>query len=447
MNVQGRKKQLTSAQIIIFGFMAVILFGAFLLMLPIATKGPGGTSFLDALFTSTSAVCVTGLIVHDTATYWTAFGQVVIIALIQVGGMGVVTVAVAIAMVSGKKIGLKERSTMQDSISAPKVGGIVRFTGFILKGTFLVELTGAVLMAPWFIKDFGFLKGIWYAVFHSISAFCNAGFDLMGVREPFSSLTSYVGNPVINFTIMMLIVVGGLGFLTWEDIRTNKLCWRKYRMQSKVILTTTVLLIIIPAVIFYFFEFNGPQWQNHGTRILASLFQSVTPRTAGFNTVDLASMSEPGQLLMAILMLIGGSPGSTAGGMKTTTLAVILLSAWGVFCRKGDAQCYGRRISEETVRYAAVVMIMYLTLCVGGAIIISYVEGLPMLTCIYETASAIATVGLTLGVTPGLGPVSHIILILLMYCGRVGGLTLVYAAISGVKPHVSRLPQEKITVG
>ena len=447
MNVQGRKKQLTSAQIIIFGFMAVILFGAFLLMLPIASTGPGGTSFLDALFTSTSAVCVTGLIVHDTATYWTAFGQVVIIALIQVGGMGVVTVAVAIAMVSGKKIGLKERSTMQDAISAPKVGGIVRFTGFILKGTFLVELTGAVLMAPWFIRDFGFLKGIWYAVFHSISAFCNAGFDLMGVREPFSSLTSYVGNPVINFTIMMLIVVGGLGFLTWEDIRTNKLCWRKYRMQSKVILTTTVLLIIIPAVIFYFCEFNGPQWQNHGTRILASLFQSVTPRTAGFNTVDLASMSEPGQLLMAILMLIGGSPGSTAGGMKTTTLAVILLSAWGVFCRKGDAQCYGRRISEETVRYAAVVMIMYLTLCVGGAIIISYVEGLPMLTCIYETASAIATVGLTLGVTPGLGPVSHIILILLMYCGRVGGLTLVYAAISGVKPHVSRLPQEKITVG
>ena len=447
MNVQGRKKQLTSAQIIIFGFMAVILFGAFLLMLPIASKGPGGTSFLDALFTSTSAVCVTGLIVHDTATYWTAFGQVVIIALIQVGGMGVVTVAVAIAMVSGKKIGLKERSTMQDAISAPKVGGIVRFTGFILKGTFLVELTGAVLMAPWFIRDFGFLKGIWYAVFHSISAFCNAGFDLMGVREPFSSLTSYVGNPVINFTIMMLIVVGGPGFLTWEDIRTNKLCWRKYRMQSKVILTTTVLLIIIPALIFYFCEFNGPQWQNHGTRILASLFQSVTPRTAGFNTVDLASMSEPGQLLMAILMLIGGSPGSTAGGMKTTTLAVILLSAWGVFCRKGDAQCYGRRISEETVRYAAVVMIMYLTLCVGGAIIISYVEGLPMLTCIYETASAIATVGLTLGVTPGLGPVSHIILILLMYCGRVGGLTLVYAAISGVKPHVSRLPQEKITVG
>ena len=214
MNVQGRKKHMTSAQIIIFGFMVVIFMGALLLMLPISTKGPGGAPFLDALFTSTSAVCVTGLIVHDTATYWTEFGQFVIISLIQVGGMGVVTVAVAVAMVSGKKIGLRERSTMQDAISAPKVGGIVRFTGFILKGTFIVELTGAVLMAPQFIKDFGFVKGIWYAVFHSISAFCNAGFDLMGVREPFSSLTHYVGHPVINFAIMMLIVVGGLGFLT-----------------------------------------------------------------------------------------------------------------------------------------------------------------------------------------------------------------------------------------
>ena len=447
MNVQGRKKHMTSAQIIIFGFMVVIFMGALLLMLPISTKGPGGAPFLDALFTSTSAVCVTGLIVHDTATYWTEFGQFVIISLIQVGGMGVVTVAVAVAMVSGKKIGLRERSTMQDAISAPKVGGIVRFTGFILKGTFIVELTGAVLMAPQFIKDFGFVKGIWYAVFHSISAFCNAGFDLMGVREPFSSLTHYVGHPVINFAIMMLIVVGGLGFLTWEDIWTNRRCWRKYRMQSKVILTTTALLILIPAVIFYFLEFNGPEWQGWGARIWASLFQSVTPRTAGFNTVDLTAMSEPGQLLTAILMLIGGSPGSTAGGMKTTTLAVLLLSGWAVFYRKEDTQCYGRRISEETVRYAAVVMMMYITLCIGGALAISYLEGLPILTCIYETASAIATVGLTLGITPELGTTSRIILILLMYCGRVGGLTLVYAAISGVKPHVSRLPHEKITVG
>ena len=386
MNVQGRKKHMTSAQIIIFGFMVVIFMGALLLMLPISTKGPGGAPFLDALFTSTSAVCVTGLIVHDTATYWTEFGQFVIISLIQVGGMGVVTVAVAVAMVSGKKIGLRERSTMQDAISAPKVGGIVRFTGFILKGTFIVELTGAVLMAPQFIKDFGFVKGIWYAVFHSISAFCNAGFDLMGVREPFSSLTHYVGHPVINFAIMMLIVVGGLGFLTWEDIWTNRRCWRKYRMQSKVILTTTALLILIPAVIFYFLEFNGPEWQGWGARIWASLFQSVTPRTAGFNTVDLTAMSEPGQLLTAILMLIGGSPGSTAGGMKTTTLAVLLLSGWAVFYRKEDTQCYGRRISEETVRYAAVVMMMYITLCIGGALAISYLEGLPILTCIYETA-------------------------------------------------------------
>lgn len=445
MNVQGRKKHLTSAQIIIFGFMGAILLGALLLMLPISSRDPGGAAFLDALFTSTSAVCVTGLIVHDTATYWTEFGQFVIILLIQIGGMGVVTVAVALAMVSGKRISLRERSTMQDAISAPKVGGIIRFTGFILKGVFIVELTGAILMAPRFIKDFGVMQGIWYAVFHSVSAFCNAGFDLMGVREQFSSLTSYAETPVINITIMMLIAVGGLGFLTWEDVWTNGLCWRKYRMQSKVILTSTAFLILIPAAIFYFLEFNGPQWK--GVRIWASLFQSISPRTAGFNTVDLTAMSEPGQLLTVMLMLIGGSPGSTAGGMKTTTLAVLLLSAWSVFYRKEDAQCFGRRISEETVRYAAVVMIMYMTLCIGGALMISYLEKLPILTCIYETASAIATVGLTLGITPQLGTASRLILILLMYCGRVGGLTLVYAAISGVKPHVSRLPQEKITVG
>ena len=447
MNVQGRKKHMTSAQIIIFGFMVVIFMGALLLMLPISTKGPGGAPFLDALFTSTSAVCVTGLIVHDTATYWTEFGQFVIISLIQVGGMGVVTVAVAVAMVSGKKIGLRERSTMQDAISAPKVGGIVRFTGFILKGTFIVELTGAVLMAPQFIKDFGFVKGIWYAVFHSISAFCNAGFDLMGVREPFSSLTHYVGHPVINFAIMMLIVVGGLGFLTWEDIWTNRRCWRKYRMQSKVILVTDLILVIVPTVIFYFGEFHGSQWGNGLERFWLSLFQAVTPRTAGFNTADFGQMSEGGLFLMVMLMLIGGAPGSTAGGMKMTTIAVLLLSTAAVFRRKEDAQCFGRRIPTETVRYAAVVMLMYMVLCTVGGLFLCYAEGLPVLTSLFEAGSAIATVGLTLGVTPTLGAAARLVLIVLMYCGRVGGLTLVFAALSGMRPSMTKFPQEKITVG
>ena len=281
MELFQKKKSLSSFQIIIFGFLAVILVGTLLLMLPFASREPGSAPFLDALFTATSATCVTGLIVHDTATYWSCFGQVVILLLIQIGGMGVVTITIAVAMVSGKKIGLMQRSLMQESISAPQVGGIVRFTGFFLKGIALIELLGAILLAPVFIKDFGVGKGIWYGVFHSISAFCNAGFDLMGVRQQYSSLTYYAGNGLVNAVIVLLILIGGLGFLTWEDIKTNKLQFKKYRMQSKVILVTDLILVIVPTVIFYFGEFHGSQWGNGLERFWLSLFQAVTPRTAG----------------------------------------------------------------------------------------------------------------------------------------------------------------------
>ena len=246
------KRKLTSFQIIIIGFSGVIIFGTFLLMLPFSSRSGLATPFFEALFTSTSAVCVTGLIIHDTATYWSVFGQIVILLLIQIGGMGVITVAASFAMISGRKISLMQRSTMQEAISAPKVGGIVRLTGFIVRVTLVMELLCAAVMAPVFCRDFG-KKGLWMALFHSVSAFCNAGFDLLGVRTPFSSLTSYAANPVINFTIMFLIVVGGIGFLTWDDIRANRLHLRKYRMQSKVILCTTAVLLIVPAMYFYFF--------------------------------------------------------------------------------------------------------------------------------------------------------------------------------------------------
>lgn len=298
MELFFKKKTLSSFQIIIFGFLAVILVGTLLLMLPFASREPGSAPFLDALFTATSATCVTGLIVHDTATYWSCFGQVVILLLIQIGGMGVVTITIAVALVSGKKIGLMQRSLMQESISAPQVGGIVRFTGFFLKGIALIELLGAILLAPVFIKDFGVGKGIWYGVFHSISAFCNAGFDLMGVRQQYSSLTYYAGNGLVNAVIVLLILTGGLGFLTWEDIKTNKLQFKKYRMQSKVILVTDLILVIVPTVIFYFGEFHGSQWGNGLERFWLSLFQAVTPRTAGFNTADFGQMSEGGRFLM-----------------------------------------------------------------------------------------------------------------------------------------------------
>ena len=439
-----RKRRLSSFQIIILGFAGVILLGALLLMLPISTTGGNVTPFNETLFTATSAVCVTGLVVQDTGSYWSTFGQAVILALIQIGGLGVVTVAASFALLSGRKISLMQRSTMQDAISAPKVGGIVRLTRFILRGTFLIELLGALAMLPVFCRDYGW-RGIWMAVFHSISAFCNAGFDILGTESNlYPSLTGYAGSPVINVTIMLLIVVGGIGFLTWDDICENKWQLHRYRMQSKVILVTTGLLIFLPAAFFFFADFSS---LPAGKRLLASFFQSVTPRTAGFNTVNLSAMSGASQGVMILLMLIGGSPGSTAGGMKTTTLAVLLANAAATFRQRESAQFFGRRIDCSAVKTAATILTMYLVLFFGGAVFISAYESLPLSACLYETASAVGTVGLTLGITPQLHIPSQAVLILLMYLGRVGGLTLIYAALSSKKAGNARLPQEKITIG
>ncbi len=438
------EKQLSSSQIIILGFAILILLGTFLLMLPFATQNGQGALFSDALFTATSAVCVTGLVVQDTATYWTTFGHIIIISLIQIGGMGVVTVSMAISALSGKQITLKQRSTMQEAISAPKVGDIVQLTAFIIKMTIIFELLGAIVMFPSFYQNFGLIRGLWYSVFHSISAFCNAGFDLMGIKSTYSSLTHFVGNPTINFVIMALIVIGGIGFVTWNDIKVNKHHIHKYRMQSKIILATTSLLILIPAVYFFFFEFKDVPLNE---RILTSLFQSITTRTAGFNTADLTQISEVGTAVTILLMLIGGSPGSTAGGMKTTTIAVMLSTSISVFRRKEHTQFFGRRINEDTVRHAVTILMMYAILFFAGGCVISSIENLPLLTCLYETASAVGTVGLTLGITPSLGIVSRSILILLMYIGRVGGLTLIFSALSGKRGDTARLPQEKLTVG
>lgn len=444
-----RKKRLTSFQIIAIGFLFVILAGSILLMLPVSARNGQSTPFLNALFTATSATCVTGLVVYDTATYWSVFGQTVILALIQIGGMGVVTIAVFIAAISGRRIGLMQRSTMQEAIAAPSMGGIVRLTGFILRMSILIELVGACMMLPVFWKDFGLLKGIWYALFHSISAFCNAGFDLMGSREQFSSLTGYAANGLINAVVIGLIIIGGIGFLTWDDVSCKGIHIRKYRMQSKVILVMTAVLILLPFLYFFFGEFGGQIWDDVPLKekLLGALFQSVTPRTAGFNTIDLTLFSEAGQTIIILLMLIGGSPGSTAGGMKTTTLAVLFMTLFAVFQRKEDTECFGRRIEENTVKYAAAILLMYLAFFLTGGIMISYIEKLPMLTCLFETASAIGTVGLTLGITPGLGTISRVILIILMFMGRVGGLTLVFAAFSDKARSILKFPKEKITVG
>ena len=443
MRFFGRHRP-TTFQIIAVGFTALILIGALLLSLPVASREKGRPAFMDCLFTATSAVCVTGLVVKDTAAFWSPFGQAVILVLIQIGGMGVVTAAVSLAFLSGRKIGLMQRSVMQESIAAPQVGGIVRRTRFFVLTALAIEATGAVLLVPPMILRFGIGQGIWNAVFHSVSAFCNAGFDLMGREEPFSSLTSFSQNGLVNVTVMLLITVGGIGFLVWDDLKEHGIHWKQYRLQSKAALLTSAWLVILPALWFFLFEMNQLPAEK---RILPALFQSVTLRTAGFNTVDLNQFSGSGQALMIACMLIGGSPGSTAGGMKTTTVAVLLTTALAVFRRNDHVTLWGRRIADSAVRQAIAILMMYVLLFFASGLAISRIEGLPLVSCLFETASAIGTVGLSLGITSGLSTVSRLILIGLMFLGRVGGLTLIYAAQPVKQGTSSRLPLEKITVG
>ena len=443
------KGRLTPARIILLGFLLPILLGAVLLSLPIASRERIFIPFDEALFTAVSATCVTGLVVHDTWQYWSFFGQAVILLLIQVGGMGVVTMAVCISIFTGRKIGLRQRCVMQESISAPQVGGIVRLTGFILRTTLALEGAGALLLSFRFCSRYGPLKGIWYAVFHSVSAFCNAGFDLCGQEGAYSSLTGYAPDPLVNLTVILLIITGGIGFFVWNDLREHRLRFHLYRLQTKLVLVTSLLLILIPALYFFFYEFRLPQWAGMplGERLLASLFQAVTPRTAGFNTEDLTRLSTPSVLLTILLMLVGGSPGSTAGGVKTTTLAVLILCVRAVFEGRDSIQGFHRRLPPEILRSAVTVLMLYMALFLTGGIIICQADGVPLMAALFEAASAIGTVGLTLGITPGLGGVSRGVLMALMYFGRVGGLTLIYAVASGRQPAPAQMPQEKITIG
>ena len=437
-------KQVSSFQIVILGFAAVILLGTGLLMLPVSSRAGGWTSIEDALFTATSAVCVTGLVVRDTGTYWSFFGQAVILLLIQIGGLGIISVAAFVATLSGRRISLLQRSMLQDSISAHQIGGIVKMTGFIFRAAFLAEFLGALVMLPSFCGGFG-PSGIWMALFHSVSAFCNAGFDVMGARTgAFSSLTFFRGSVGVALPVCLLIVFGGIGFLTWDDFAANRLRFRKYRMQSKAILSVTAALILIPALVLFFSDFSAFPLKE---RLCMSFFQAITPRTAGFNTAELPAMSGAARTMMIVLMLIGGSPGSTAGGMKTTTAAVLLANALAVFRRKKHARLFGRRIEDGVVKNAAALLVLYMTLVLTGALVISAAEALPVGACLFETASAIGTVGLSMGITPGLGTLSRLILIGLMFFGRVGGLTLIFAAVSPGSTEVSLCPVEKITVG
>lgn len=436
-------RNLSAFQIILFGFAMVILAGTLLLMTPAASSGAACPP-ADALFTSTSAVCVTGLAVRDTWQAWSGFGQAVILILIQTGGMGVMLMICAAALVTGRKIGLRERETVQDSISAPHAGGVIRLARFTLILLFASEAVGAATLFPVFARDFGVPRGIWFSVFHSISAMCNAGFDLLGCRGAYSSLSSYAADPWVNLVIGSLIIWGGLGFLTWNDIFHRNGRMGRESLQTRLILSMTLILIVIPLILFFLLEFReGPV----NERLLHSFFSSVTPRTAGFSTVDMNEFSEAGRMMIIVLMLIGGAPGSTAGGMKVTTFGVILLSVRSVLLREKDTNFRNRRIEESVIRNAMCICMMYLTLFLIAGCAISRIEGLPLLTCLFESASAVGTVGLTLGITPSLSTLSKMILILLMFLGRVGGLTMVYAVIPQIRHGNARRITERITVG
>ena len=439
------KKIVSDFQIIILAFACVILLGGILLMLPVSSAAGLWTPFSEALFTSTSAVCVTGLVVHDTMTYWSVFGKTVILLLIQTGGMGVVTLSAMVLSVTGHKLGLVQRTLIQDSIGSEHMGGLVRMVRFIVKVMLTVEGIGACILATVFIPLYGPLKGAAFSVFHSVSAFCNAGFDLMGEQGEYSSLTGFAANPVVTLTISLLIILGGIGFFTWKDFIDHGLKFRRYRMQTKAILVMTAALLLLPAIYLFMAEYGNLPL---GERLLAAIFQAVTPRTAGFNTTDLTQMSGTGQAVTVILMLIGGAPGSTAGGMKVTTIFVILATCASVFGGEEECSGFGRSIDNKVISQSMALMTIYMTLfLVSGAVICS-LEQQPLHICLFESASAIGTVGLTLGITPTLGLISKIILIALMFLGRTGGLTIAWALFKIQGPSVNRkYPKGNIAVG
>ncbi len=435
-------------RIIAMGFLLMITIGTVLLMLPIASKGGKGISFVDALFTATSAGCVTGLVVVDTYSHWSLFGQLVILGLIQIGGLGFVTIGVYLAVILKKKIGLAQREAVKESVSSIHSSGTVRMTKQIIKGTLLIEGTAALLFSFRFIPLLGWREGIYYSIFHAISGFCNAGFDLMGRWEAYSSLCLFQSDVLINGGVMALIVIGGLGFFVWEDILCHKWQFKKYALHTKMVVTITGLLIVGGAGLFYLLEQNTVLLGlSEEEKILASLFAAVTPRTAGFNTVDIAAMSPAGKLLTAVLMFIGGSPGSTAGGVKTTTVAVMFLSALAMIRSSHGTNIFGRRLEEEAVRKAATVCFINLFLALTAILLILAIQPLDFMDVLLEVFSAIGTVGMSTGVTRQLNTLSKVIIIILMYCGRLGSLSfiLVFAQKKKVPPILN--PKEKILVG
>ncbi len=450
MQAKKRRAPMSASSMIALGFLMIILAVTLLLMLPISSSSGKMTDPLTALFTATSAVCVTGLIAVDTATHWSLFGKLVIITGIQIGGLGVMTVLSLVSLILGRKIGLRQRVLLQESVASLHLGGIVRIVRVALIGTLIVEGVGAALLAIRFVPMLGLVRGIAYSVFHSISAFCNAGFDLMGsISGPFTSLESFVSDPLVNLTVCALILIGGLGFFVWDDLVEKRFRWRKLSLHSRAVLLLTAGLVVIPGVLFFITEWSASMsGMDVPTRIWASLFSAVTPRTAGFDTVPTAELSNAGSLMTLLLMLTGGNPGSTAGGAKTTTMMLFTLMAVSMLRREDDVHALGRRFEGELLKRACAIVVVYLCMAMTATLMICIAQpALPLRDVLLEVFSAVNTVGMTTGITRELNVFSKLVLILLMYSGRLGSLTFAILVAHKSAPARVQYPADKLIVG
>lgn len=418
-------ENLSAMQSIVLVFLTIILAGAGLLMLPVSAKSGEATPFLTALFTATSCTCVTGLSLVDTFTHWSVFGQAVLLALIQIGGLGFMTIMLLFLFAAHRKVGLKERLIIAQSFGVEKLSGIVKLGKKVLIRTLMFEGIGALVLTIRFLFIMPFGRALWCGVFHSVSAFCNAGFDVLGDLQTGGSLTAYVADPVVNITLILLILIGGLGFFVWEDIRQKK-SFRALSVYTKLVLLISGVLLLGGAALFAVLEWNNPAtlgMLSVGEKIVAALFQSMTTRTAGFYTVNQGALTDASVAVTELLMFIGGGSGSTAGGAKMVTVAVLLLSVWSTARGRTHTTVMHRNIGGEQVRNAVALVVMMFLLAVASAVVLSVSGGVGMRESFYETVSAIATVGLSTGITPQLGALSHLILIVLMFFGRVGIMT------------------------
>ena len=443
-----KRKSLSHIQIIALGYFLITLAGTFLLMLPFATRSGVSAPFGTAIFTSVSASCVTGLVLENTVTYWSLFGQIVILALIQLGGLGYMTIATVFYRLIIRKHGLREKVIMAESINTTRMNNFSSLIKKIFLGSIIIEFTGAVLLSIRFISLFGWAKGIYYGVFHSISAFCNAGFDLLGSPTPFNSLVAFNNDPLVILVISALVIIGGLGFLVWDDISLKRFRFKKLNLHSKIVLTVSAVLLGLGSFLFFIFENNKLfSDMSFSSKLLNSFFSAVTPRTAGFNTVDIASFSEASKLLTIILMFIGGSSGSTAGGIKTTSLFIIFAFVASKVRGKDSILAFNKSIKDEFLHKALLVSTINMSLALTGTFIIAAVEPASLSNIFIETFSAISTVGLSAGLTSSLGVVSQIVLMILMFCGRVGSVSFAAALFEKRNPAPITYPAESITVG